>query len=390
MSPNSRTHAPIALALTALLVACQNGAEAPEETLASVDDSASTVEVQASEDVATPGPEGNAEYARPSDDELRGRLTELQWKVTQEEGTERAFTGEYHDNKAAGIYVDIVSGEPLFSSLDKFDSGTGWPSFTQPIASVHVTEHEDRKYGWNRVEVRSAGADSHLGHVFTDGPSDRGGMRYCINSASLDFVPLSELEARGYADHLSRFADAGYISEPDDDSRAMTDTTQTAIIAGGCFWGMEDLLRKIDGVIDTEVGYCGGSNADATYRNHPGHAEAVLITFDPSVISFRTLLVDWFFRMHDPTTLNRQGNDVGTSYRSTIFYYDDEQKAVAEEAIAAVEASGKWSGPIVTTVEPVSNWSVGEDYHQDYLIERPNGYTCHFLRPWDDGVTNDR
>jgi methionine-S-sulfoxide reductase len=153
---------------------------------------------------------------------------------------------------------------------------------------------------------------------------------------------------------------------------------------------MEDLLREIDGVLDTEVGYCGGTNADATYENHPGHAEAVQLTFDPSRITFRELLVDWFFRMHDPTTLNRQGNDIGTSYRSTIFYYDDEQKRVAEEAIAAVEASGKWADPIVTTVEPVKNWSVAEGYHQDYLEKKPNGYTCHFLRPWEDGVTNRR
>ena len=168
----------------------------------------------------------------------------------------------------------------------------------------------------------------------------------------------------------------------------MTDKTETAILAGGCFWGMEALLREIGGVLDTEAGYCGGENENATYRNHPGHAEAVWIEFDPSRISFKALLTDWFFRMHDPTTLDRQGNDLGTSYRSTIFYVDAEQERIAREAIAEVGASGKWSAPIVTTVEPVKNWSVAEDYHQDYLEKEPAGYTCHFLRPWEDGVTN--
>ena len=168
----------------------------------------------------------------------------------------------------------------------------------------------------------------------------------------------------------------------------MTDKTEIAILAGGCFWGMEDLLRKIDGVLDTEVGYCGGENENATYRNHPGHAEAVRIEFDPARISLKTLLTDWFFRMHDPTTRDRQGNDLGSSYRSTIFTFDAEQETVAREAIAEVDASGKWSAPIVTTIEPVKNWSVAEDYHQDYLEKDPNGYTCHFLRPWEQGVTN--
>ena len=158
--------------------------------------------------------------------------------------------------------------------------------------------------------------------------------------------------------------------------------TETAIIAGGCFWGMEDLLRKIDGVLDTDVGYCGGENAGATYESHPGHAEAVRIEFDPSKISFENLLVNWFFRMHDPTTLNRQGNDRGSSYRSTIFYFDDAQKEIAERAIATVDAAKRWPGPIVTTVEAVKHWTDAEGYHQDYLEKNPGGYTCHFLRDW--------
>ncbi len=163
----------------------------------------------------------------------------------------------------------------------------------------------------------------------------------------------------------------------------MSENTETAIIAGGCFWGMEELLRGIDGVIDSEVGYCGGENQGATYEHHPGHAEAVRIVFNPETISFENLLVNWFFRMHDPTTLNRQGNDRGTSYRSTIFYLDEEQKVVAEKAIQTVDAAKRWPAPIVTTVEPVSNWSDAEGYHQDYLVKNPGGYTCHWLREWE-------
>ena len=158
--------------------------------------------------------------------------------------------------------------------------------------------------------------------------------------------------------------------------------SQTVILAGGCFWGLEDLLRKIDGVLDTDVGYCGGENANATYEFHPGHAEAVRLVFDPARISLDELLVNWFFRMHDPTTVDRQGNDRGSSYRSTIFYFDEAQMAAAERAIRIVDAAARWPGPIVTTVEPVRNWSPGEGYHQDYLIKNPGGYTCHFLREW--------
>lgn len=157
--------------------------------------------------------------------------------------------------------------------------------------------------------------------------------------------------------------------------------TETAILAGGCFWGMEDLLRKIDGVTLTEVGYCGGTNKNATYQNHPGHAEAVRVEFDPQKISFKKLLTDWFFRMHDPTTLNRQGNDVGSSYRSAIFYANEEQKQAAMTAIKEAQASGRWKKPIVTTVEPIKNWTPAEDYHQKYLVKNPGGYTCHWLRP---------
>lgn len=192
--------------------------------------------------------------------------------------------------------------------------------------------------------------------------------------------PADETHSRTTTETESREFQPMPASNPENHATT-ADGHQVAIIAGGCFWGMEELLREIDGVLHTEVGYCGGQNENATYHNHPGHAEAVKITFDPKRISFQTLLTDWFFRMHDPTTLNRQGNDIGTSYRSTIFFFNDEQKQIAQQAIDAAAASGRWNKPITTTIEPVKNWSVAEEYHQDYLQKNPGGYTCHYLRP---------
>lgn len=156
--------------------------------------------------------------------------------------------------------------------------------------------------------------------------------------------------------------------------------SERAVLAGGCFWGMEDLIRKMDGVLTTRVGYTGGDVPNATYENHGTHAEAIEITFDPAKTSYRKLL-EFFFQIHDPTTPNRQGNDLGMSYRSAIFYTDAEQKAVAEDTIKDVDASGLWPGKVVTEVEPVSDFWQAEDYHQDYLIKNIGGYTCHFVRP---------
>jgi len=160
----------------------------------------------------------------------------------------------------------------------------------------------------------------------------------------------------------------------------MSDITEKAILAGGCFWGMEDLFRRQPGVVSTRVGYTGGDVPDATYRNHGTHAEAIEIVFDPARTSYRTLL-EFFFQIHDPTTLNRQGNDVGTSYRSAIFTLDDEQRRIAEETIAEVDASGLWPGKVVTEVAPAGPFWEAEPEHQDYLERYPNGYTCHFVRP---------
>ena len=166
-------------------------------------------------------------------------------------------------------------------------------------------------------------------------------------------------------------------AEPDEGKTKMN---EKAVLAGGCFWGMQELIRNLPGVLDTRVGYTGGDVPNATYPNHGTHAEAIEIIFDPNETSYRKML-EFFFQIHDPTTLNRQGNDIGTSYRSAIFYTSDEQKLIAEDTIKDVDASGLWPGKVVTEVEPVSDFWEAEDYHQDYLEKNPNGYTCHFARP---------
>lgn len=166
------------------------------------------------------------------------------------------------------------------------------------------------------------------------------------------------------------------------DDIEITETKQMqlkkAYVAGGCFWGLEDLLRTRPGIVDTEVGYCGGQNANPTYEHHPGHAEAVEITYDPERISYIQIL-DFFFQIHNPTTLNQQGNDKGTSYRSAIFYANSEERTLAEEMIAIVNASERWANPVVTSLEPLTTFWTAEGYHQDYLQHHPSGYTCHAI-----------
>lgn len=295
--------------------------------------------------------------------ELKKRLTKTQYAVTQLGETEPAFRNEYFDKKDAGIYVDVVSGEPLFSSLDKYDSGTGWPSFTKPIHDQALVEKIDRQLKEERTEILSKGARSHLGHVFDDGPKDAGGKRYCMNSAALRFIPVKDLEKEGYGQYRALF----------EKKPAPKPATETAILAGGCFWGMEHILRKFPGVLDTNAVYAKGKTGT------PEKAEAVEVIFDPSRTSYEKLL-ELFFKMHDPTTKNQQGNDIGPQYRSALFYRTPAQKKAAEDARTYVDLSKKWKKPVVTEIVELDSYTQAEDFHQDYLVKNPGGYTCHYVR----------
>jgi len=324
-------------------------------------------------------------FKKPTIEELKKKLDPLQFQVTQQCGTEPPFRNAYWNNKKPGIYVDVISGEPLFSSLDKFDSGSGWPSFTQPISKTEVIEKSDVTHGMARTEVRSKQGESHLGHVFEDGPQPTG-LRYCINSASLKFVPVENMEKEGYGKYLDPFIKAGQIkatAAPEKTGATSSSTKETATLAGGCFWGMEEIIRKIPGVLESSVGYTGGQTKNPTYKEictgRTGHAEAIQIVFDPQTISYDEIL-GYFFRMHDPTTLNRQHNDAGTQYRSAIYYHSDEQKKTAEAVKEKVNKSGKWKKPIVTEITAATEYYSAEDYHQDYLQKNPGGYNCHYLR----------
>jgi peptide methionine sulfoxide reductase msrA/msrB len=280
--------------------------------------------------------------------------------VTQQCGTEPPFKNKYWNEHRPGIYVDVNTGEPLFSSIDKFDSGTGWPSFTKPISNASIAEKPDKSLGIERIEVRTNA--SHLGHLFDDGPN--GSMRYCINSAALKFIPYEELDSQGYGEYKKLFH------------------YEIATFAGGCFWGVEKLLENISGVISATSGYTGGTTKNPTYEQvssgKTGHAEAVQVLFDPSIISYKELL-DYFWRLHDSTQLNQQGPDIGTNYRSAIFYHDEEQKKIAEQSKAEFDAKKIFAKPAVTEIVPASTFYPAEEYHQDYYDKHP-GLTCHVLR----------
>lgn len=308
-------------------------------------------------------------YKKPPHTELESKLTPEQLRVTQHGGTERAFDNAYWDNKEPGIYVDVVSGEPLFSSLDKYDSGSGWPSFTKPIDGGIVSEHKDKSFGMQRTEIRSSKADSHLGHVFDDGPRDKGGLRYCVNSAALRFIPVSQLEAEGYGEYKKLFAKA-----------SSTPALATAVFGGGCFWCMEPPFENLKGVIKVESGYTGGSKPNPTYEEvstgRTGHIEAIIITYNPQQVAYSELL-DVFWQNIDPTDKGGQFVDRGSQYQPVIFVHNDEEHRIAEASRAALDKSGQFDRPITVEIKKLGSFYPAEDYHQDYYKKNPTHYKSY-------------
>lgn len=316
-------------------------------------------------------------------------LTPQEYEITQNEGTEAPFTNKYWDNKKEGIYVDTVSGKALFSSKDKYMSGSGWPSFTKSINQDEIKTKKDNKLNSERIEIHSQSAKTHLGHVFNDGPKEKGGKRFCVNSASLKFIPLSQLKQKGYEQYLKLFgnknsADSAAKNKNFDfkNQNKNSAKTETATLAGGCFWGVEHLLKKLPGVISSQAGYIGGTTENPTYKSIStgltSHAEAVQIVFDPQKISYKEVL-SYFWRLHNPTELNRQGPDVGTQYRSAIFYHSELQKDLAKKSLAEFDNSGVFKKKVVTQIIKTSTFYPAEEYHQDYF-KKNTGLVCHTVR----------
>jgi peptide methionine sulfoxide reductase msrA/msrB len=287
-----------------------------------------------------------------SEKEWKALLTDEQFRVTRLKGTERAGSGEFCERHEPGLYGCVCCGTPLFDSREKFDSGSGWPSFTQSVKDNSIKYEKDSSYGMIRMEVMCNTCDAHQGHAFPDGP-EPSGLRYCINSASMKLLNSVQLE-------------------------------ETLILGNGCFWCTEAVFQRIKGVSKVESGYSGGHIKNPAYREvtsgTSGHAEVIKLTYNPEVISFDDLL-RIFFATHDPTTLNRQGYDTGTQYRSAIFFRDESEERIAKEIIS--EMQPYFDDPIVTEVTQAGAFYNADADHQDF-------YNLNTESPYCQAVINPK